>query len=135
MFKLYACKLRLNGNVLNEIRKTDVTAAEIEVLRALHGSDSVLDIEETGRVNRSDRDERQRLTQEYASFSIGEALERKRRMLTELFGHARNPLPKDMDDVSAEDDGRGGAEADRDIPVAPTRRTRVAKSDIPAFAE
>lgn len=39
------CNLRLNGDINNEIHKPSVTVAEIAVLRALHGNDSVVNIQ------------------------------------------------------------------------------------------
>ena len=99
MFKLYSCKLRIGGSVLNEIRKSDVTAPEIEMLRSIHGSDAVLDIVETGKAKRTDRDERGRLEDMFANpaTSVGESLAKKKRQLTDLFGHERNPLPKEIE--------------------------------------
>jgi hypothetical protein len=127
MFKLYSCKIRLGGNVQNEIRKIGVTAPEIEVYRALHGSDAVLDIVEAGSVKRTDREERERIESIFASpaNSMGDSLAKRQRMLSDLFGHARNPLPKHLDD---------GSESDVD-PATPIVRTRVIKEKAPAFAE
>ena len=132
MFKLYSCKLRIGGSVLNEIRKTDATAPEIEVLRRLHGSDSVLEIKETGSVSRSDRAERERIETIYASptQSVGDALARKQRMLSDLFGHARNPLPKEVEEVVEEPEDVEDAD---EVVAAPIKRTPVTKA--PAFAE
>ena len=133
MFKLYDCKLRIGGSVLNEIRKSKVTAPEIEVLRALHGSDAVLDIVEAGEVKRSDREERARLEDAFAhpSQAMGESLAKKKRMLADLFGHATNALPKAIEAAAVEEDE---PEAD-EMPIAPASRTRVTKSQEPSFAE
>jgi hypothetical protein len=132
MFKLYSCKLRIGGSVLNEIRKSDVTAPEIDVLRKLHGADAVLEIKETGEVQRSDRAERDRIEGIYASptNSVGESLAKKQRMLADLFGHARNPLPKVLEDapVGAEEDV-----VEPEVTAAPIKRTPVKAQ--PAFAE
>jgi hypothetical protein len=53
--------LSLGGDHGNTIMKWRVTAAEIAVLRAIHGEDAVNDVEPTGDVKRSHRDERARL--------------------------------------------------------------------------
>lgn len=45
---LYNCKVRLNGSLYNEIPKSGVTAAEIIVLRVMHGDDAVVDIVHAG---------------------------------------------------------------------------------------
>lgn len=44
--KLYSCKVRIMGQVQDEVVKTGVSNAEILVLRTIHGSDAVLDIAE-----------------------------------------------------------------------------------------
>lgn len=134
MFKLYACKLRVGGSVLNEIRKEDATAPEIEVLRVLHGSDAVLDIKETSEVKRSDREERARLEDLFASPStaMGDSLVKKKRMLTDLFGHERLPLPKELDLAPAVEEDEAEEEAVVETKVAPAR-TRLKPE--PSFAE
>lgn len=53
--------LSLGGDNGNTIMKWGVTAAEIAVLRAIHGDDSVNDVEPVGNVSRSHREERARL--------------------------------------------------------------------------
>lgn len=69
--QLYNCKVRLHGSLYNEVRKEDVTAAEIAVLRVIHGQvggiDAVADIEHTGRKNSNITEAwlRDYLTEEY----------------------------------------------------------------------
>lgn len=64
--QLYSAKVRLSGSLYNEVSKSDLTAAEITVLRLIHrGDDSVVEIKPTGNVNRSDSEERDRLQQVY----------------------------------------------------------------------
>lgn len=63
--KLYSCKVRLGGSVLNEVRKTDVTKAEISILRALHGTDAVSEVLPNGSVARDADEERTRLESIY----------------------------------------------------------------------
>lgn len=46
--KLYNCKVRLHGDVRDEVRRRDVTAGEIRVLQQIHGDDAVLEITPTG---------------------------------------------------------------------------------------
>ncbi len=135
MFKLYSCKLRLDGSVLNEIRKFDVTVPEIEVLKILHGSDSVVDIKETGEVKRSDRDERARIEAIFASpaNAMGESLAKKKRMLTDLFGHERMALPKEIEEVAAPADEDEVDEGNGGIVAAPAPKAK--KERAPAFAE
>lgn len=135
MFKLYSCKLCIGGSLLNQIRKDELTAPEIEVLRVLHGSDAVLEIKETGKVDRSDRQERARIEQLYASptQSMGNTLAKKKRMISDLFGHERNPLPKEVEVAAAADEPEEFDDTPPVEPVAPIKRTPVKRE--PAFAE
>lgn len=57
--------LALGGDAGNTVPKRNVTVGEIAVLRAIHGEESVTDIEPTGTVQRTSRAERQRLFQLY----------------------------------------------------------------------
>jgi hypothetical protein len=63
--KLYSTKVRLGGSVMHEIRKDDVTPAEIAILRILHGNDAVLEITATGDTDRDDEEELDRLRAAY----------------------------------------------------------------------
>ncbi len=131
VFKLYGCKLRLGGSVLNEVRKDDVTAAEIEMYRALHGSDAVLEIKATGEVKYSDREERERIVSIFANPAkvTAEALKKKMLMIRDAFGHDRNPMPKELDDVAEtdlDDEDETEVEVQAEAPVVePPKRTRV----------
>jgi hypothetical protein len=42
--KTYSCKVRLDGAVTNEVRKSGVTGPEIMILQHIHGADAVLEI-------------------------------------------------------------------------------------------
>ncbi len=57
----------LGGDTGNTVPKYGVTAAEIAVLRSIHGNEAVFDIEPCGEVKRGHRDERQRLVETYRS--------------------------------------------------------------------
>lgn len=61
------CLLSLGGDHGNQVMKHGVTAAEVAVLRAIHGDDSVQEIEPSGQVKRSHREERERLLSTYGS--------------------------------------------------------------------
>lgn len=131
--KLYSCKLRLAGAVTNEVLKDDVTAAEIEVLREIHGGDAVLDIKATGEDGKTSAQERARLKRIYASEESlsSQSLGKRMAMLRNLFGHDRLALPDEpVDRISDEDEGADEVEA----APAPVVRTRV-KKPIESFAE
>lgn len=55
------CTVAVGGHNTNTVQKFGVTAAEVSVLELIHGSGSVTGIEITGRISRSDREERGRL--------------------------------------------------------------------------
>ncbi len=54
--QLYDCKVRLKGSLYNEVHKSGVSAAEVLVLRVIHGGavddmDAVVDVKPTTDVN------------------------------------------------------------------------------------
>jgi hypothetical protein len=55
----------LGGDSGNTVPKDNITPAEIAVLRVIHGDDAVFDIQKTGDINRSNRQELTRLTEVY----------------------------------------------------------------------
>lgn len=137
-FKLYSCKLRIGGNVLNEVPKGDLTAAEIDMFRALHGSDAVVSIVETGEKSASAAAERARVQEKFMSpLDAPARLKAKTEMFRNLFGHDTLPLPTALASaVEDEDDGdeTGGITAVPEKPVI--RRTRAVKPEPEAsFAE
>lgn len=68
--KLYDCKVRVMGDVRDEVRKYGVTQAEITVLRRIHGDDAVSEITAAGNTDRSEHDERDRLNGSYGARTI-----------------------------------------------------------------
>lgn len=89
--QLYNCKVRLHGSLYNEVRKEAITAAEIAVLRAIHGQtggiDAVTEIEHIGRKDSSITDAylRDYLSHEY---SMGLAAIEEIKSLNGIFGVA-----------------------------------------------
>jgi hypothetical protein len=65
--RLYNCTVRLGGSLYNEVPKTGVTAAEILLLRILHGNDGVANIEEAGKNAVGQAQERDRLVEIYGA--------------------------------------------------------------------
>lgn len=57
--------LSLAGDSGNTVAKYEVTPSEVAVLQHIHGDDAVNDIEPVGEVERSHREERQRLIEIY----------------------------------------------------------------------
>lgn len=80
---LFTCEVRLAGSVQNTVYKREVTAAEVDVLRAIHGEDAVVSIELCGTTNAgSATAERERLVSKYNP-----------QVVFELFPGARPNLP------------------------------------------
>jgi len=100
--RLYDCKVLLAGSRENEVRKTDVTAAEIMVLRDIHGADSVSEIKPKGMDKRPHADERRRLFMLYVGSeeneSMGGHYKEKAAMLQRLFGPSHVELPIELKD-------------------------------------
>ena len=64
--------LALGGDIGNTVPKFGVTAGEIAVLQAIHGADAIHDLEPSGEVERSHREEMERLRAVYGGASDGE---------------------------------------------------------------
>lgn len=92
--KLYRCKVLLAGNRLNEVHKDRITAAEIMMLRFVHGGDdAVINIKEIGEdKQRTSEGEREHLRQQYASV-IAKTERGEIEPVTRLFGPDHLPLP------------------------------------------
>ena len=118
--KLYSARIRIAGSLLNETPRINLTAAEIEVLRVLHGdADGVVDIKHTGEIDRTSGEERARLEYRYnAALAKFDAV----RNLNGVFG-ARGALPDALEDVEHDDDDVDAlADAIRNAPR--TRKTK-----------
>lgn len=63
--KLYDCKINLGGQIIHFVPKGKITAAEVTLLREIHGHDNVREIELAGDDRRSHRLEREALERRY----------------------------------------------------------------------
>lgn len=91
--KLYKVRIRLNGSVLNEVWKTHVTAAELQVLERIHNGGNnypFAEVSEMGSVHRSDEKERSRLRSVYHEWGLGEG----DKLIREVLGAPGTPLPQ-----------------------------------------
>ena len=123
--QLYNCTVRLNGSMLNEVQKTDVTAAEIKVLKAIHtppdvGVESVIKITAGKRADRSDDEERARLEEIY-----GEAVATNERIrsLDRLLGFEGTPLPQTINGVDSLPPPKSGRRAPKLDPIVEPAQT------------
>jgi hypothetical protein len=76
-----------------------VTAAEIKLLQYIHGKsehgkEPVVDVVRTGRVNRSDHNERIRLATRYSELADNGVLDQGPAVIQKLFGVEGVPLPQ-----------------------------------------
>lgn len=142
-------ELALGGDAGHTVRKSEVTAAEIAVLRAIHGESAVFDVTPTGRIIRSNKEELERIFTLYgkAQNHEGEAVIAKMfpgvgaRVLTTL---AELGLPINFFapkvQVAMENAEEAVAEAEEaeeveDVKPAPVKKGRAKKVEPVAEAE
>lgn len=111
--KLFSAKVRIMGQVQDEVSKTNVTQAEIVVLKSIHGDDAVGDVKPSGEIDRHEAEERERLEMIYGDAVIGR-----------LFGA---PIARIGDDAPA------AARSLPDARPAPDTRTGRSPAKAPAI--
>ena len=67
---LVNCEIANGGDRGNTVVRFGVTAAELAVLIALHGEDAVFNIEPAGKIDRRNREERERLRFAYGATRV-----------------------------------------------------------------
>lgn len=95
--KFYNIKLRLASNMLHEVRRQNVSAAEVLLLNEIHGGSAIVEFDQSGEKAFSPRDhrvERRRL-----ELKFGEK-QKYADAINKLFGGVASQLPED---ISAED--------------------------------
>lgn len=97
MMRMYNCAVRLGGTTTSEVEKRGITAAEIMVLRKVHGVESVVRIVPKNSVNASHASERERLR------SIYEQGPHQVGLIDSLFGPVHLPLPESLDPAQEAD--------------------------------
>lgn len=117
--KLYSATVRLKGNLLNEVVKTYITAAEIVVLQRKHGADAVVRVTEIGEVRRrSDRRERERLANLYKAGLSADGQMRLHGvdLIDSIFG-VGSPLPQEYKAISHDPDDENSPEPEEEEEV------------------
>lgn len=102
--RLYSCKVRLSGSVMNEVPKVMPTP-EILVMLYLHGNDSVIDIALHSETSKTQAELREYLKMEYDQYLGREKGGRNPTSIDQMFG-AYNKLPDKLPDeiyIEAED--------------------------------
>lgn len=129
--KLYTCKVRLGGNVNFEVPKEEgLTAAEIMVLRAIHGTDALVDLKvKEGAVYKgSDFALRAKMR---ADYNCG--VDPSQDLLVRIFGHDSLPLPKELPEIQIEDvpvlEPEEPVKAAEPVEVKPARKLELKRAD------
>lgn len=91
--RMYNCHVRLGGSTTSEVPLNGISAAEIIVLRHIHGLDAVVRIEAKNQATASNSAMRELLRKKYEG-------ENKRGMIDSLFGPSHMPLPQELDPES-----------------------------------
>ncbi len=91
--RMYNCHVRLGGSTTSEVPMNGISAAEIIVLRHIHGLDAVVRIEAKNQATASASAMRELLRKIYEG-------EGKRGMIDSLFGPSHMPLPQELDPES-----------------------------------
>jgi hypothetical protein len=98
--QLYDVSVRIGGNLNSVVPKQDVTAAEILVLRRLHGDDAVIDIRPTNMDKRSHGAEWARLVDIYGR-NGSSSVDGASVVLESIFPGAVKTLPVKLDDIAS----------------------------------
>lgn len=142
--KLYSAKIRLAGNILNEVWVENVTASELHLLVRIHsGGDNfpLAEVKETGSVSRTDRRERSRLTQKYLEWNLGNGAKLIREVLgTDGVSLPQFYAPPVSDEIEDEYDfdqpekteEEEAVQLDTPVSVIAPRRTRVPRGGLAA---
>lgn len=125
--------LALGDDAGNTVPKYRVTAAEIAVLRSIHGESAVFDVEPTGTVNIANRAELSRLRQVYGK-AVGQDGER---IVDALFPGAAARVFETLDEIDLPEEFY---KADRRVAPASTPAAEkdvddMTKAELVAFAK
>ena len=105
--KLYDCTVLLHGEILNQVPKQMVTAAEIRLLRGIHvgNNDPVTNIVPVGETIRTDGAERRRLANQYGNdpFSLDGETSVSGTELVNRYFPPGVPLPQELEQRQFDD--------------------------------
>lgn len=94
---IYRGKVRLAGDMRNEVRRDDMTAPEVILLKRIHGEDALTELEKIGSTKANHQEERQRL---YVKYPTAINVDAKRHLIEELFGPNHADLPVSVPGVA-----------------------------------
>lgn len=122
--QLYDCKVRLGGNLVNEVPKARITAAEVLILQTIHGEAGVVGVQPRKMDKRAHDAERERLIQRYGA-----------KIVTALFGPSFQKLPTKLNIAGKATASKQPAEpTEPSEPVEPAEPTEPVEPTEPAEA-
>lgn len=122
--------LALGGNSGQQVPKFGVTPAEIAVLRAIHGADSVTDVDPLDEdVDRSSSQELARLNEVYRGAKMDDESSNQRPVVSSLFPGVGVKLPESFDDLDLNDAQYKATETAKDRRAK--KSTKSKKTPVP----
>lgn len=119
------CSVLIGGDRNHVVNKKDVTVAEIEILRVLHGEDAVIDIKPTKQDTRKHADELARLKTIYRKRLPGPDASGQKNIVDIVYSGPRPKLPANLKDIGVDYPVKKGAAKDAadvdDTDVADTK--------------
>lgn len=124
--QLLSCRIAVAGDDLNVVVReydTAVTYPELLVIKALHGSESVRDIEDAGDVDRSPEEERDRLKSIYGQEIVKQVFPGEYQPVPtqDTRMRAANTVFDAPDDKTAEDKDKAAEDKAGDKPAPKTK--------------
>lgn len=116
---VFNAKIRLAGSIGNEVHKWGLTVPELIILRVLHGTDGVVDIQHAGIADIDDIEERERLSTVYDEglMNLGDDAKTS---VSKMFGGDYNPLPSELRGYAGSFSAKDGfLEEFQEVPYVP----------------
>lgn len=118
--QLVNCDVALSGDRNHVVRKSDVSVAEIEVLRALHTEDAVRNIRPTRTIQAADAETLDKLRRQYRRQMPSLPGEGPKCVVDAVFPGPRPKLPKTLADIGVDrmDSNADDTDEDETDPLA-----------------
>ena len=119
--QLCSCFIRLGGNLGNTVRRVNVSPAEVQVLRSIHGDDAVVGITDRSTGKSDNKAEFERLCDRYGKARVAS-----------LYPGIMPSLPQTFRDIGVEVLGADGEPVDdtTENPVATPRQAKGARGKV-----
>ena len=142
--KYYNCRVRVGGNLNNEVPKSKISAAEVTVLREIHGFDAVVDLKEVSvskKEQRSDKDERLYLARELVEEDEKRGTFETRgpgypaTAIEAALGHKGQKLQQEIEDLAIEDSDNEKLVADLQAQRAENEKLKQEMAELQAGSD